>query len=158
MDGDVRWLDELEERAWRGLLLATARVLARLDADLHQHAKLRFADYGVLATLAEAPDGRLRMSELADRTGLSPSGLTRRVDVLARAGLVERLQCPEDRRGTFASITGEGRWRFEGAAPRHQSLVRALFADRLDRRQLNAVLDAADAMRSGLQGSAARVV
>lgn len=153
-DGGGPWLDELEEQAWRGLVVATSRLLARLDTDLQEHEKLRLADYVVLATLAEAPDLRMRMSELAERTTLSPSGLTRRVDVLERAGLVERVQCPEDRRGTFAALTGEGRWRFEGASPRHLSLVRALFAERLTRQQLTTVSDVADAVLDGLAAAA----
>ena len=70
-------------------------------------------DYGlpaqsldVLVHLARSDDGRLRMSELAIQTRLTPSGLTRAVARLCEAGLVRRQVCPEDRRGAFASLTG----------------------------------------------------
>ena len=52
------------------------------------------ADYGVLVQLSEEDGGRMRMSELADRLLLSPSGLTRRLDGLVSAGLVERTAVP----------------------------------------------------------------
>lgn len=145
----MRWLDDLEMRAWRGLLAATALLLNRLDAELQESQQLSVADYGVLATLSEAPSGQLRMSELADRMALSPSGLTRRVDSLVRAGLVERVQCPDDRRGMFASLTDTGRARVRRAAPHHVDQVRRHCIDRLDRDQLAALVQVTDAVMAG---------
>lgn len=143
---DVRWLDGLEMRAWRGLLAATARLLAQLDAELQESQQLSVADYGVLATLSEAPSGQLRMSELAEQMALSPSGLTRRVDSLVRAGLVERVQCPDDRRGMFASLTKAGHRRVEQAAPDHVAQVRRHCIDRLRPDQLAALVEVTDAL------------
>lgn len=144
-------LDDLETRAWRGLLVASTRLLSRLDAELQEAQQLRVADYGVLANLAEAPECRLRMSELADLMGLSPSGLTRRVDTLARTGLVQRVQCPEDKRGTFASLTEAGRRRLAEAHPHHVAQVRQYFADRLDREELAVLVAVTDAIMDGLR-------
>lgn len=143
-------------RAWRGLLAATARLVSRLDADLQEVQRLSVADYGVLATLSEVPEARLRMTELAERMALSPSGLTRRVDSLVRAGLVQRVQCPEDRRGTFAALTAEGRHRLQAAAPDHVAQVRRHLLDRLDRAQLRALADIADAILAGLMPTTVR--
>ena len=71
--------------------------------------------YDVLVQLAHAPDRRLRMSELADSVLLTPSGLTRLVDRLCRDGLVERVRCDDDARGSFAALTERGRIRFDEA-------------------------------------------
>ncbi len=138
----VYWLDDLEMQAWRSLLSAHSRLMARLDAELQTSQGMSVSDYGVLVQLSEAEGGRLRMSELADRLLLSPSGLTRRLDGLVSAGLVGRARCPTDRRGAFAELTEAGRARLEQAAPDHVDQVRRHFVDRLSRRQLEALVDA----------------
>lgn len=135
-------MDDLENRAWRSLLAAHSRLVADLDDELMASQGLSLNEYGVLATLSEASDDRLRMSELAEELHISPSGLTRRLDGLVRAGLVERLQCPDDRRGSYAVLTAAGRLRIEQAAPDHVEQVRRHFIDRLDRRQLAALVEA----------------
>ena len=131
-----RWLDKVEMEAWLGLLTAHSSVMAALDADLQAMHALSLPDYEVLALLSEAPDRRMRMSELAPRLRLSPSGLTRRVDGLVRAGHVRRDVCEDDRRGSYAVLTDAGRRVLERAAPDHVDSVRRHFLDRLSRHQL----------------------
>lgn len=150
MSQDIRWLDRLEMRGWRGFLAATSRLLARLDAEMQGTHQLSVADYGILATLSEASQQRLRMAELADRMMLSPSGLTRRVDTLVAGGMVQRVRCPEDRRGTFAALTPKGLRQVEEAAPDHVARVRRYFVDRLDRYQLVALVEVTEAILAGL--------
>jgi DNA-binding MarR family transcriptional regulator len=140
----VFWLDDLEMQAWRSLLSAHSRLMSRLDAELQASQGMSISDYGVLVQLSEAEHGRMRMSELADRLLLSPSGLTRRLDGLVRTGLVDRARCPTDRRGAFAVLTDAGRAQLEQAAPDHVEQVRRHFVDRLSRRQLEALVDALD--------------
>ena len=140
------WLDELEQRAWRSLLAAHTRLLHRLDAELQAAQELSVSDYGVLAELSECPEGQMRMSELAERLLLSPSGLTRRLDTLVHDGLVTRHRCQSDRRGSYAVLTDAGRARLERAAPDHVDQVRRHFVDRLSRDQLSLLADALDAV------------
>ena len=148
------WLDDVEMRAWRSLLGAHRRLLHRLDAELQATQEMSVADYGVLVELSEAEGGQMRMSELAERMLLSPSGLTRRLDTLVRNGLVERVRCPTDRRGAFAVLTEGGRQRLARAAPDHVDQVRRNFVDRLSRPQLVALADALEAVAGGeLDGS-----
>ena len=130
--------------AWRSLLRAHARLLARLDADLQASQGISVTDYEVLVQLAEEEGGRIRMSELADRLLLSPSGLTRRLDGLVASGMVERHRCPTDRRGAYAALTPAGQARLREAAPDHVEQVRRYFVDRLSRKQLEALADALD--------------
>jgi DNA-binding MarR family transcriptional regulator len=122
--------------------------MSRLDAELQATQGMSVSDYGVLVQLSEAEGGRMRMSELADRLLLSPSGLTRRLDGLVHSGLVDRVRCPTDRRGAFAVLTPAGHARLEQAAPDHVEQVRRHFVDRLSRRQLEALVDALDKVTS----------
>jgi len=142
----VEWLDDVEARAWRALVIASARLKAVLDAELTTAHGLSFGDYEVLVVLSEAPEHRLRMSELAELLSLSPSGLTRRLDRLTRDGLVAREQCPADKRGSYAVLTTEGLTRLQAAAPLHVEGVRRHFVDLLDRRELEVLGFALDAV------------
>ncbi|MFD0594636.1 MarR family winged helix-turn-helix transcriptional regulator [Catellatospora coxensis] len=72
-------------------------------------------DYGVLVSLSEAPDRRLRMSELAQTMLLEKSRLSHQITRMERAGLVRRQSCPSDRRGQFAVLTDEGGRRSGGS-------------------------------------------
>ena len=83
--------------AWRRFLRAHALVTRRLENDLMAEHQLPLACYDVLVQLVEAPDRRLRMTELAERVLLSRSGLTRLVDRLEREGLVRREACARRR-------------------------------------------------------------
>ena len=90
---------------------------------------MALADYEILVHLSEAPNRRMRMSELADATKSSRSRLTHQIDRLEKAGWVERERCEDDRRGAFATMTTAG-WEFlVDAAPRHVASVRARLVD-----------------------------
>jgi DNA-binding MarR family transcriptional regulator len=112
-------LDAVELNAWRTFLRAHAQVTRRLEADLVAEHDLSLPTYDVLVQLSEAPDGRLRMTDLAERVLLSRSGLTRLVDRLEREGLVRRQACPSDARGTLAALTPAGLERLRDAWPTH---------------------------------------
>lgn len=104
---------------WRTFLRAHAVLIRRLEADLLSDHNLPLAWYDVLARLVEAEDHRLRMSELADRVMLSPSGLTRLIDRLETNGLVRREHAERDGRGLYAVLTDEGFGRLKDASGTH---------------------------------------
>src|SRR5438132_1414357 len=106
------------ERAWRALLQAQATLMRQLDIELREGTGLRLADFDVLAQLAQA-GGELRMTELAARTLLSRSGLTRRVARLVDEGLVRRANTTEDGRGVVVALTDAGVARVTEAVPVH---------------------------------------
>ena len=141
MDG-TRWLDADEMRAWESFLAAGALVDRRVDQQLKETAGLSHPQYEILVRLAAAPDGELRMTELADTLLTSKSGLTYQVTQLEKAGLVARRSCPSDVRGVFAVLTEAGRSRLEQAAPGHVALVRELLIDVLTPDQLALLADA----------------
>ena len=140
--GAVKWLDEDEMRAWHSFLAAGALIDRLLDAQLKVSAGLSHPQYEILVRLAEAPDGELRMTELAGTLLSSKSGLTYQVTQLEKAGLVERRSCPSDVRGVLAVLTEAGRQRLEQAAPGHVTLVRELLIDVLTPGQLASLADA----------------
>nr|WP_294695661.1 MarR family transcriptional regulator [uncultured Friedmanniella sp.] len=123
-----RWLDTEQQRIWRSYLLASARLAQRLDADLREFG-LDLAEYEILVTLSEAPERRVRMSELAQAVHQSRSRLTHTVSRMENAGLVQRSDCPSDRRGVWAHLTGGGMALLEAAAPSHVEAVRRNFVD-----------------------------
>jgi DNA-binding MarR family transcriptional regulator len=125
-------LSDARMAAWRAFLEAHARATAQLSRELLEEESLPLAWYDVLVQLSEAPDQRLRMQELADRVLLSQSGLTRLVDRMQKDGLVERLRCASDGRGTYATLTPAGLAQLRRAYPTHLRGVRAWFADLLD--------------------------
>lgn len=124
-------LDRAELGAWRGLLRVHSRMTKALDAELIAEHGISLSSYEVLLFLADAPDGQLRMSELADGVLLSRSGLTRLVDRMERDGLLRRERCEDDARGFNALITAEGRELFQSARRTHLDGVRELFLSHL---------------------------
>jgi DNA-binding MarR family transcriptional regulator len=139
-------LTEIELRAWQALLHAHHDVTDRLDAELREQHGLAFSEYDVLLRLARAPDRSLRMSDLAERVLLSPSGLTRLVDRLVDNGLVSRNIHQEDARVTLARLTGRGRERLRRAARTHLQSIREHFTGRLSVAQLRDVASALEAV------------
>lgn len=114
---------------------------ARFVAQFAEH-KLDAVQFETLVRLARSPGGRLRMSDLSNQTGLSTSGVTRVVDRLERAGLVERRACPTDRRGSFTAITELGLTRVHEVLPGHLELIDAWFTSRLSPAELDDLLRA----------------
>ena len=127
----VEWLTPAELDAWRSFLRAHAKVTRVLDAELTHECDLPLGSYEVLLHLNDAPERRLRMTELADRVLLSRSGLTRMVDRMEREGLIRRESCPSDLRGTNAVLTDAGYERLRAAAPTHLRGVREHLVDLL---------------------------
>ena len=125
-----RWLNSTEMTAWRSYIIASRRLLEALDIDLEGH-DLSMPDYEILAQLSDAPDRKLRMSELAAITLLSRSRLSHRMKVMEKAGWVKREACPSDKRGYFAVMTAKGWKAIVAAAPDHVESVRTRFVDHL---------------------------
>lgn len=114
--------------AFARLLRGHASLRRQLNAALAEHG-LTVTDYEVLVALSRQPDG-VRRVDLAEQVQLTASGITRLLDGLEQCGLVERAECKQDRRVTYAVITDAGRERVEAAARSHLEHIRALFAER----------------------------
>ena len=126
----TKWLNPREMKAWRSYIIASRRLLDALDLDLSGH-DLSMADYEVLALLSEAPDRRMRMTELADLAMVSKSRLSHRMKVMEKIGWVKRQACDSDKRGSWAVMTEKGWKAIVKAAPDHVASVRNRLIDHL---------------------------
>lgn len=141
---DPRWLNDTEMAAWTGFLDTFHLLHRRIEAQLRAAGGVTQVQYEILHRLADTPDGRLRMSDLADRLIASRSGLTYQVTQLERAGLVRRDADPDDDRAVLATVTDAGRDLLRSAAPGHVRVVREGLLDLLtpdETRQLAEIMD-----------------
>jgi len=136
-----RWLTEEEQRAWRGLLRMTSQLNARMNRQLTQDYGISLTDYEVLVVLSEAPQGRLRVFEIADALAWEQSRVSHQLARMQRRGLIAREDCASDARGAFAVLTEAGRAAIERAAPAHVETVRQLVFDGLSHDQLTALTE-----------------
>ncbi len=129
-------------------MYAHSALSRALDEALASHCELPLLTYEVLARLAEAPGGRLRMQELVEALPLTKSGLTRLIDRMERAGLTRRETCPSDRRGTFAALTPRGREALERASDVHARVLQERLT-RLGEEELEALTSACSKIVAG---------
>src|SRR4051812_18409867 len=119
MASEPRWLSADEQRIWRAFANASKVVFSRLDRQLQRDSGIPLAYYEIFVALSEAPERRMRMNELADFTRFSKSRLSHAIGRLEKLGWVRRIQCPADRRGAYAELTGSGFDLLAAAAPGH---------------------------------------
>ncbi|MEV0005747.1 MarR family transcriptional regulator [Micromonospora sp. NPDC050980] len=152
--GDMtRWLNPDEQRTWRAFLAASRALMETLDRELQRDAGLPHAYYEILVRLSEAPDRRLRMSDLAEVTGSSRSRLSHAAARLEAAGWVRREDCPTDRRGQLAVLTDDGFATLAAAAPGHVDGVRRHLFDALSPAQVDQLRRISETLAQHLTGS-----
>ena len=124
-------LDGHELAAWQGMLEAHARVTQQLDAQMHAEHGLSLSAYEVLMFLADAPEHRMRMSDIAQAVLLSRSGCTRLVDRLVDQGYLTRHAATTDGRGLYAQLTDTGLTKVNAARSTHHQGIRQFFLEHL---------------------------
>lgn len=122
--------------AWRSYLQSHAAILRELDAELIASEGMTTRDYEVLLYLAEAEGRKLAMSALAERTRLTRSGITRLIDGLVGAGLIERVSCEKDARVSYARLTDTGYEKLRHAGCTHVAGIQRLFLEHFDGAEL----------------------
>ncbi|WP_434452005.1 MarR family winged helix-turn-helix transcriptional regulator [Lentzea sp. E54] len=127
----MEWLNAEEKEAWTGLVSLLLLMPGRLEAPLQQESGLSLFDYLVLSHVSEAPDRRMRMSELAHLANGSLSRLSNVVKRFEQRGWVVRSPDPDDGRYTVAELTDAGFEVVEAAAPTHLRTVREFVLDPL---------------------------
>ncbi|HEX8553026.1 MAG TPA: MarR family winged helix-turn-helix transcriptional regulator [Abditibacteriaceae bacterium] len=116
-------------RAYSSLLRAHAATTAQIQELSQIQGALPLDWYDILLALDYAPEGRLRVGNLACHVTLSRSGLTRLVDKLEAAGLVERHLNPHDRRSFEVILTAKGRAERERAWPIYARAIAEVFGN-----------------------------
>ncbi|MCE2404430.1 MAG: MarR family transcriptional regulator [Dehalococcoidia bacterium] len=118
--------------AWQAMARTVGSLMKSLDEELQRTHGLTLSYFDVLEELTNAPGERLRMQQLADAVMLSRSGLTRLIDRMENAGLVQREPFPADRRGYYAMATEEGKRLYLQARPVKAQTILQRFGSHLD--------------------------
>jgi DNA-binding MarR family transcriptional regulator len=148
----TRWLSADEQVAWRAFVGACHSFFAAIDAELQRDAGMPLAYYEILVQLSEAPDRRLRMSQLAEETVASKSRISHAVARLEERGWVRRSECPTDRRGAFAELTDDGYAALAAAAHGHVQQVRRTLLDPLTAQQVSQLREISEAIQAAVGG------
>src|SRR5215469_9324090 len=119
-----RWLSTPQERAWRRYRRMRTLLDLQIARDLHRDSGLSEADYDVLSTLSEKPEGCWRARDLAAQLLWSTSRLAHHVGRMEQRGLVARQPCADDGRGAIISLTSRGGDTLREAALPHVDSVR----------------------------------
>ncbi|MGC5022610.1 MarR family winged helix-turn-helix transcriptional regulator [Micromonospora sp. DT47] len=149
----TRWLDPDEQQTWRSFLAASRALMETLDRELQRDAGMPHAYYEILVRLSEAPERRLRMSDLAESTGSSRSRLSHAATRLEAAGWIRREDCPTDRRGQVAVLTDTGFEVLGAAATGHVEGVRQHLFDALSPTQVDQLRRISQTLVKHLTGS-----
>ncbi len=134
--------DNRRSLAWRVFFEASTRLQGIIESRMKADAGLSLSDYNILLTLYEAPERKMRMGELAQHLGYSPSRLTYLVTQLGREDWVQRIPSPSDRRGYVAHLTKAGVEVTEAASQIHQQAVRELLLDDLTDAHIDMIVEA----------------
>lgn len=145
--------DDLGISTWAVLLRAHAAVVRTIEREVEEATGLPLSWYDVLLELDAADEGRLRMQELAARVVLSRSRVSRLVDEIARAGMVDKEPDPADGRASFAVITPRGRQELRTAAPVYLDSIRTNFAAHLSQDQLRAIREGLEQVLASRDGA-----
>ncbi|MDP9799637.1 DNA-binding MarR family transcriptional regulator [Catenuloplanes nepalensis] len=130
------WLTDDEQRDWRRFVAMQNRLMTQLAAHLQAEGGLSVPDYEVLVHLSEAPDGRMRSTDLIERTCWEKSRLSHHLTRMEKRGFVTRETRPGDLRYSDVVITAAGRAAIEAAAPTHVAHVRSWFIEALSSEEL----------------------
>jgi len=147
---EPRWLNERENRAWRGFVSLRRELNARLARQLVNECGITDAEYVVLVHVSEAPARRIRSRELGRALGWERSRLSHQIARMEGRGTVTRLPCDGDARGFDVLITTAGLAAIEAAAPIHLTGVRDCFIDLLTEEQLDVLGDIAERITAHL--------
>jgi DNA-binding MarR family transcriptional regulator len=146
------WLNAGEKEAWTGLISLLLLMPGRLEAPLRDESGLTLFEYLVLSHLSEAPERRIRMSELAFLANGSLSRLSNVVTRMEKRGWLSRHADPDDGRYTLAELTDAGFETVRAAAPVHVRAVRELVLDPLSAADQQALVRIAAKLKARLPG------
>jgi DNA-binding MarR family transcriptional regulator len=141
-------LTQVEERAWRGLMILFAIGLPQVERTFRDHGLVHI-EYVLLENLAQTPEG-LRLSDLADCAKSSQSRLSHRMRKLVDLGYVEQVPSTCDGRVSIARITAKGRQAVADLRPAYLRDVRRVLFDHLKDGQVTALADALDVVAAKL--------
>lgn len=135
----TRWLTDDEQQVWRSFVATMGLLNEHLDRQMQNDAGMPMSYYLILAMLSEAPERRLRMSDLAFIVNSSQSRLSHAAARLEENGWIERIPASDDRRGAIAVLTDAGYEVLVATAPMHVTAVREAVFDPLTPEQVRSL-------------------
>jgi DNA-binding MarR family transcriptional regulator len=142
---------------WRSYRAMSEQLSRELDRQLQRDAGISQADYGILVSLFEAPDRRMRIGELGELLGWEKSRVSHQVARMVGRGLVGRLECESDGRGTWVTLETEGTRSLLGAMRQHAATIRQLFLDELEPDEKHVLLRATSRVLGRLNPEACEI-
>jgi DNA-binding MarR family transcriptional regulator len=139
--------------AWRSLAQTHAAVSGRLQDALAAAELPPLAWFEMLAAIAAVDSERMKMGELAEALVITRGGLTKLVDRLVKAGLIERTFCETDRRVSYATLLPAGAELLEEMVPVVSAELDLAFAARLTERQADELRATLDSVRGSACGT-----
>lgn len=130
------WLDDDQQQAWRQVVGLFMTLPGALESDLQRNAGLSLFEYLVLASLSEADDETLPMSDLAHRANSTLTRLSHLISRLEKRGWVVKRLSTSDRRVSTVALTAAGKKKIYGAAAGHAECVQRLVVRPLSAAQL----------------------
>ena len=153
---EVSEIDAAEWELWHDFLTMHRDLMRELDRRLQRDAGLSQGDYTVLLTLFKAPDRRMRPGALGESIGWEKSRLSHQLTRMATRGLVERIECDTDARGSLIVLTRDGRRALLGAMRDHASAIRSLFLDVLEPDEKRVIAEVSARVSEGFDDGAER--
>jgi len=144
-----------EWEVWRSLRAMRRQLDLELEHQLQRDADISGADYGVLLSLFESPEKQLRAGELALELGWEKSRVSHQVSRMEKRGLVKRVLCDTDARGTWVALTPDGSRSVLAATRGHAATLRRHFFDTLSPDELAVLKSASDRVVSTIECPAA---
>ncbi len=132
-----------DRAVWRALALMGRRLAAALESRLQDEAGISAPDFEILQALSADARNRLRPVELGEMLSWEKSRISHHVSRMEARGLVERVECETDQRGTWIAATAAGRAALDQAAPAYDDVVREALTRHLDDDQATALTEAA---------------
>lgn len=139
--------------AWLALARAHAAITGRMQEALTDAGLPPLAWFEVLATLADAPEEKLKMGDLAEALVITRGGLTKLVDRLIKAGLLERTFCETDRRVSYATLLPAGTELMEEMRPVVSAELEVAFAANLSEGQADQLRETLERLRGKACGT-----
>lgn len=151
MSHETAPLDAEQLGAYFALMEVSSLLQYAVDEHLRADGDVSYVQFQILARLTDTPEGRLRMTDLADGIVYSRSGLTYQAGLLEKRGLITRSPAPDDERSVMVAVTDTGRALVAQVLPGHIEVVRRLLFSSLGRRDLSTLSGILDRIRGHMR-------
>ncbi|MFC8797467.1 MarR family winged helix-turn-helix transcriptional regulator [Promicromonospora sp. NPDC057138] len=124
---------------WDAWMQAQRLLATEVDRALQHDFGISKAEFSILVKLQAAPDGRMRVTDLAGSLDWEKSRVAHQLTRMERRGLLERSEAGAAGRRTGVALTASGKDVVGRAIRGHERTIRRLALDRLSPEQAVAI-------------------